>query len=134
MANKSYTSIPIGFRRLDNLPLEEFTLFGSLEDAKVYAKTRPIAYVGQILSVVDDGHAYVYVININRDLSLINVQGVMYEPSESPYRIEHNMDAYPSVKCIDLDGNLVGMDVDYPDRDTVIVSWNGEFHGIVVLG
>lgn len=53
MADKLYNSLPFGFGRLDNLPLEKNTLFDSYEAALNYATTDTTAYAGQSIAVVD---------------------------------------------------------------------------------
>ena len=51
---------PMAFSRQDSFPLDKTCVYGSLEDAKAYAQTSPLAYVGQVISVVVDGTATIY--------------------------------------------------------------------------
>lgn len=55
---------PLNFRRGNPNPLDNSSVWASLEAAKNYAATDPVAYVGQILTVVDNenGIATVYAI------------------------------------------------------------------------
>lgn len=64
-----YTSVdglgfPLNFRRGNPNPLDNSSVWASLEAAQNYAATDPVAYVGQILTVVDNasGVATVYAI------------------------------------------------------------------------
>ena len=55
---------PLNFRRGNPNPLDNSSVWASLEAAQAYAATDPVAYVGQILTVVDNagGVATVYAI------------------------------------------------------------------------
>ena len=55
---------PLNFRRGNPNPLDNSSVWASLEAAQAYAATDPVAYVGQILTVVDnvEGVATVYAI------------------------------------------------------------------------
>ena len=62
------TEYPNSFKRQGAFPLERFSIFTSLEGtddtaAKYYAANNPIAYVGQLLVVVQDNLVTVYVIS-----------------------------------------------------------------------
>ena len=51
---------PLGMKRQDAFPLDDSSVFYSLEDAQAYAQSNPTAYVGQILSVVVNGESTAY--------------------------------------------------------------------------
>ena len=51
---------PMAFSRQDGFPLDKTSVYGSLEEAQTYAQTSPLAYVGQVLSVVVDGVSTAY--------------------------------------------------------------------------
>lgn len=55
---------PLNFRRGNPNPLDNSSVWASLEAAQAYAATDPVAYVGQILTIVDnaEGVATVYAI------------------------------------------------------------------------
>ena len=61
-SDKSFTKMefPLGMKRQDAFPLDDSSVFYSLEDAQTYAQSNPTAYVGQILSVVLDGESTAY--------------------------------------------------------------------------
>ena len=52
--------IPPRHEASDAFPLDDSSVFYSLEDAQTYAQSNPTAYVGQILSVVLDGESTAY--------------------------------------------------------------------------
>ena len=45
---------PMAFSRQDGFPLDKTSVYGSYEKAHTYAKTSPLAYVGQVLAVVEN--------------------------------------------------------------------------------
>ena len=51
---------PMAFSRQDSFPLDRSSAYGSLSDAQAYAKTSPLAYVGQVIAVVVGGTATIY--------------------------------------------------------------------------
>lgn len=53
-------ALPIAFTRTNPRPLDESSYFGSLIAAQSYAANDPTAYIGQVLTVVVDGHAKQY--------------------------------------------------------------------------
>lgn len=61
-SDKSFAKMefPLGMKRQDAFPLDDSSVFYSLEDAQTYAQSNPTAYVGQILSVVLDGESTAY--------------------------------------------------------------------------
>lgn len=56
----AYMEFPMAFSRQDGFPLDKTSVYGSLEEAQTYAQTSPLAYVGQVLSVVVDGVSTTY--------------------------------------------------------------------------
>ena len=56
----AFMEFPMAFSRQDSFPLDKTSVYGSLEEAQTYAQTSPLAYVGQILSVVVDGVSTAY--------------------------------------------------------------------------
>lgn len=65
----NFMEFPMAFSRQDSFPLDKTSVYGSFEEAETYAKTSPLAYVGQLLSVVENGTSTVYEIkNTNGDL------------------------------------------------------------------
>ena len=51
---------PMAFSRQDGFPLDKTSVYGSYEKAHTYAKTSPLAYVGQVLAVVENGNSTTY--------------------------------------------------------------------------
>lgn len=66
------------FSRLSARPLDSTSLFYSLEEAQTYAQSNPYAYVGQIISVVDESNeaasAYI-IVNTAGDIEEIGTGG-----------------------------------------------------------
>lgn len=68
----AFMEFPMAFSRQDSFPLDKTSVYGSLAEAQTYAQTSPLAYVGQILSVVVNGVSTVYQIkNIAGDLEAL---------------------------------------------------------------
>ena len=71
---------PLSFQRQGAFPLDKYSLFGSLSDAQSFASTSKKAYVGQIISVVEDGVAHAYVIETAagklQKIGEVNISGV----------------------------------------------------------
>lgn len=65
------TEYPNSFKRQGAFPLEAYSIFYNLETAKDYSKNNPIAYVGQIISVISDTEIIVY--------QITNTQGELQE-------------------------------------------------------
>lgn len=66
------------FSRLSARPLDSTSLFYTLEEAQTYAQSNPYAYVGQIISVVDESNeaasAYI-IVNTAGDIEKIGTGG-----------------------------------------------------------
>ena len=56
----AFMEFPMAFSRQDGFPLDKTSVYGSLTEAETYAKTSPLAYVGQVLSVVENDEAKAY--------------------------------------------------------------------------
>ena len=136
---KSYKTIPIGYQRVDNKPLESNTLFKTFLDAENYALKNPTAYEGQIISVLDPIGVYI----IQKDLSLISVSDnslktrtLVIEVSNpaTPMTIVHDFGRNPTVIVVDdLSGKMVTCSVIYPNLNQVKLSWKGDFTGQIYL-
>lgn len=56
----AYMEFPMAFSRQGSFPLDKTGVCGSMAEAETYAQTSPLAYVGQILAVVENGEATQY--------------------------------------------------------------------------
>lgn len=56
----AFMEFPMAFSRQDGFPLDKTSVYGSYEKAHTYAKTSPLAYVGQVLAVVENGNSTTY--------------------------------------------------------------------------
>ena len=61
---KNITEYPNSFKRQGAFPLERFSVFGTKAALEDYAKNNPVAYVGQILALVDDTSSSVTIYSI----------------------------------------------------------------------
>lgn len=84
-SGKSYAfmEFPLSMSRQDAFPLDKSSVFYSLEDAQTYAKTSPLAYVGQHISVIIDGVSTAYQIkNAAGDLEPMGASDVSIATDE----------------------------------------------------
>lgn len=77
---ENYTSadglgFPLNFRRGNPNPLDNSSVWASLEAAQAYAASDPVAYVGQILSVVDNSNGVVTVYAIQDEAGSLKKVG-----------------------------------------------------------
>ena len=56
----AFMEFPMAFSRQDSFPLDKTSVYGSLTDAQTYAQTSQLAYVGQVLAVVENGTSTIY--------------------------------------------------------------------------
>lgn len=54
--------IPFNYTRGNPIPLDSWSLFMSLEAAQTYAKSNPVSYPGQVITVITNGSPVVYAI------------------------------------------------------------------------
>lgn len=69
-----FMEFPLMISRQGPFPLDRYTVFYSMEDAKAYATSSPVAYVGQYIAVVTDGVAEAYQIG-SESGELLPLQG-----------------------------------------------------------
>ena len=77
---EKYTSadglgFPLNFRRGNPNPLDNSSVWGSLEAAQTYATADPVAYVGQILTVVDNTNGIATVYSIQDEAGTLKKVG-----------------------------------------------------------
>lgn len=72
--NGSSMGLPMNITRGNPIPIDSTSVWYSLSDAQTYARTGATAYVGQLLSVVDETNntTAIYVI-INESGDLVNL-------------------------------------------------------------
>ena len=91
---KNLTEYPNSFKRQGAFPLDSTLCWYSLDAAKAYAQTDKTAYVGQIITVIED--------NSVKHYSIINTDG---ELSEIIYQIENKiLDCGTAAEFIDNGG------------------------------
>lgn len=66
----SHIGVPFNYTRGNPMPLDNSTIWNSLNEASAYALSSPVAYVGQMVTVVNSGLSTVTVYKINTDNTL----------------------------------------------------------------
>lgn len=109
---KGYITLPVGYQRVDNLPLLNDQVFASLAEAQNYlagtSALGNIAYAGQILAVTEGDTPTVYV--VKPDMSLFPIAGGSGGGS--------------SVYVIDLSSLNPGGGTPSEELDTIIGGWD----------
>lgn len=137
---KGYTQILVGFERTSPRPLELNTVFDTFEEALSYARYNPTSYAGQIISVENS----IYVI-VKRD-GLKSLDKVLTDNESGDKRgtkyiyynvddivFKHNYGYNPEVIFLDQDGVRLYPVIEYIDKDTIHLSWNGVRSGSFYL-
>lgn len=137
---KGYTQILVGFERTSPRPLELNTVFDTYEDAIRYVKYNPTSYVGQMISV--DESVYIVIRDGNSKSldKVITNNGKDQERSNryiyshtNEVTLSHNLGYNPEVIFLDQDGYRLYPTIEYIDKDTIKLSWNGERSGSFYL-
>ena len=62
------------FNRTNAIPIDKFSVFASYDEALAYAENNPIAYPGQIITVVSEGnYATGYIVQEDGSLKILAV-------------------------------------------------------------
>lgn len=118
---KNITEYPNSFKRQGAFPLERYSIFNTLTAAKEYAKSNPIAYVGQIITVVDAGGTSVYKIN-NEAGDLVRIDSLAGEAgSVTVEKLETATSGYLASYVVKQGGSSVGATIDIP-KDFLVKS------------
>ena len=118
---KNITEYPNSFKRQGAFPLERYSIFNTLTEAKAYAKSNPIAYVGQIITVVDAGGTSIYKIN-NEAGDLVRVDSLAGEAgSVTVEKLETATAGYLASYVVKQGGSKVGATIDIP-KDFLVKS------------
>lgn len=81
---------PLNFRRGNPNPLDNSSVWASIEDAQNYAATDPVAYVGQILTVVDNVNGIATVYAIQDEAGTLKKVGTSPIGDESTITVDEN--------------------------------------------
>lgn len=118
---KNITEYPNSFKRQGAFPLERYSVFNTLTEAEAYAKSNPIAYVGQIITVVDAGGTSIYKIN-NEAGDLVRVDSLAGEAgSVTVEKLETATAGYLASYVVKQGGSKVGATIDIP-KDFLVKS------------
>ena len=112
----AFMEFPLQISRQYSGPIERYSVFYSLEEATTYATTNPIAYVGQIVTVVDEGKKNSVAYQIS------NVDGYLVEIGASkPMLFVDNESAMLALKDLEA-----GQQVYREDTSTVWIFAGGD--------
>ena len=78
----AFMEFPLSMSRQDAFPLDKSSVLYSLDEAKTYAETSPLAYVGQHISVVEAGTSTAY--QIKNETGELEPLGCLLYTSPSP--------------------------------------------------
>lgn len=118
---KNITEYPNSFKRQGAFPLERYSVFNTLTEAEAYAKSNSIAYVGQIITVVDAGGTSIYKIN-NEAGDLVRVDSLAGEAgSVIVEKLETATAGYLASYVVKQGGSKVGATIDIP-KDFLVKS------------
>lgn len=81
---------PLNFRRGNPNPLDNSSVWASIDDAQNYAATDPVAYVGQILTVVDNVNGIATVYAIQDEAGTLKKVGTSPIGDESTITVDEN--------------------------------------------
>ena len=81
---------PLNFRRGNPNPLDNSSVWASIEDAQNYAATDPVAYFGQILTVVDNVNGIATVYAIQDEAGTLKKVGTSPIGDESTITVDEN--------------------------------------------
>lgn len=138
---KKYHTLPIGYVRTDDKPLEDYTLFTSMALAEDYVRNNPIAYAGQIITILNGDNPKLYLISGSRKLNNLNLKEFSNRVDQYKQEFEncneiavlHNLGYRPGVIVLDQDGFEVETLLEYPTENQVNVRWNNIISGICYL-
>lgn len=116
---KAYVSLPVGYYRVDNEPLEQNTRFTSYADALAYATTSPTVYTGQTLVVKEDNGAWsMYQVQEDKTLNKITILTSVYVTPEkiTDGKIYIKTDLMPK-GLVTPEGKIFGIQPDEVDSE-----------------
>ena len=116
---KAYVSLPVGYYRVDNEPLERDTRFTSYADALAYATTSPAVYTGQLLLVKEDSGAWsLYQVQEDKSLQKCTIITSQYVTPENIVdgKIYIKMDLMPK-GLVSPSGTVFGIQPDFIDSE-----------------
>ena len=123
-AIKNITEYPNSFKRQGVFPLERYSLFNSYEEARDYVKNNPIAYIGQIVSVViaaDTEHG----IEASTKAYIIGADEELHELAQGDSSSGASSDEVEALKarCSDLESKIAAASsVTLPPKDKYTIN------------
>lgn len=138
------TNMSVSFAMVSAIPPDYNAYFNSLEEAKAAAaiakppgSTESIYYYCQVLHVLTETSADIYIIQPDNTLRYIGSEtgesdkNFVFTQSvaAAKWEIQHNLDKYPSVSIVDSAGTEVVGDVQYIDKNNIVILFTAPFSG-----
>nr|DAO21873.1 MAG TPA: hypothetical protein [Caudoviricetes sp.] len=138
------TNMSVSFAMVSAIPPDYNAYFNSLEEAKAAAaiakppgSTESIYYYCQVLHVLTETSADIYIIQPDNTLRYIGSETGESDKSfvftqsvaAAKWEIQHNLDKYPSVSIVDSAGTEVVGDVQYIDKNNIVILFTAPFSG-----
>ena len=106
IANGASWDAGVVFNRTNGIPIEKWSVFKTIEDAKAYASTNPVAYPGQLIAVVpESGRPIPYIINGDGTISEIAGSGISFTVDET-LTLENSVLSVNTTDTIEGDNTL----------------------------
>ena len=138
------TNMSVSFAMVSAIPPDYNAYFNSLEEAKAAAaiakppgSTESIYYYCQVMNVLTETSADIYIIQPDNTLRYIGSETDESDKSfvftqsvaAAKWEIQHNLDKYPSVSIVDSAGTEVVGDVQYIDKNNIVILFTAPFSG-----
>jgi hypothetical protein len=138
------TNMSVSFAMVSAIPPDYNAYFNSLEEAKAAAaiakppgSTESIYYYCQVLHVLTETSADIYIIQPDNTLRYIGSEAgesdknfvFTQSVAAAKWEIQHNLDKYPSVSIVDSAGTEVVGDVQYIDKNNIVILFTAPFSG-----
>ena len=141
------TNMSVSFAMTSAIPPDYNAYFSSYEEAEAAAQTaeapgstNTVYYFCQILHVLTEDSADLYLILPNRTLKYIGSESggdksftFRQAVAAERWEIRHGLAKFPSVTVVDSSGSEVMGDVQYIDENQVVVMFSAPFSGTAYL-
>ncbi len=105
--------------------------FTSEDDLFAYASSST-SISGQMLIFLGSPNI-LYQVEEDKSVSVLAAPQIIVTITESPQVINHGLNKYPNVVVVDSNLNEVECNVQYEDLYNIIVSWNGDLTGKIII-
>ena len=125
------------------IPADYNSYFSSLEDAQAAAaaagppgSSSTIYYYSQVLHVLTETSADLYIIQPDKSLKYLGADTsadrnfvFTQNVASAKWEVQHDLDCWPAVTVVDSAGTEVVGDVQYIDKNKVVISFTAPFSG-----